>query len=109
MDDVLFVLTFAFALLVLAVPGAARGGDAVVLSLTPARSASFPHDCDWTWDVEQERCWWDRSGTLLVGGDGARTWRGGVRFDFSGLPPGLALVDGSLAVPDLGVCLGLGP
>jgi hypothetical protein len=103
------VFRIALVLLVIALgasaTAASAGGDAVAVELAPERTASFPHDCDWTWDLEQERCWWDRSHSLLLGGDGVRVWRGGVAFDLSALPAGSVALSAWLIVVDDGACL----
>jgi hypothetical protein len=90
---------FLFLALVLLVAAPGARADATAIRLAPVRTASFAHDCDWTWDVDNERCWWDRSRELLVGGDGVRVWRGAVAFDLSGLPLGAVVAGVELTVP----------
>ena len=78
--------------------------DGVPVDLVVA-DVSFPFWCDWGYDWE-ERCWWDDSSRLAVGGDADKVWRAGVRFELSGLPAGASITAATLRLYFDGTCVG---
>jgi hypothetical protein len=81
----------------LALTGAASAGNVKVLTLSPVEDLSMPFWCDWgyAWD---ERCYWDDSDRLGVGGVGDKVWRAGIRFTFDGLPARAGVVAAELSL-----------
>jgi hypothetical protein len=89
---------FVLALvLVLAFAGVARAGDVQVVTVQATEDLSLPFWCDWgyNWD---ERCYWDDSDRLRVGGVDDKVWRAGVRFSLDALPPGAVVVTAELSL-----------
>jgi hypothetical protein len=89
---------FVVALIVaLALAGAARAGDVQVLTLPASEDLSLPFWCDWGYDWD-ERCYWDDSDRLGVGGVDDKVWRAGLRFSLDALPPGARVVTAELSL-----------
>lgn len=74
-------------LVVTALAAAWQARAAERVTLPAAASVSFPFGCDWGYDWDL-RCFRLRGDRILLGGAGDKIWRGGVRFDLRGVPPG---------------------
>jgi hypothetical protein len=79
----------------------------ISFSLKPSVTASFPHDCPWQNDIDNELCWWDRSANVLIGADenGMHTWRPGLKFDLPALPRGFTVTKATLFITDALDCM----
>jgi TGF-beta propeptide len=75
-----------------------------ILRTQAVADVSFPFWCDWGYDWN-ERCWWDDSTRLAVGGDVDKVWRAGVRFALSDLPPGSGVLSATLRLYFDGTCV----
>ena len=91
----MLVLILLAAALVLS--GVARAGDTNVATLRAVEDLSLPFWCDWGYDWD-ERCYWDDSDRLGVGGVSDKVWRGGIRFSLDGLPRRAVVVAAELAL-----------
>lgn len=91
-------------LITLALGGPAVAGDVKVLTLPPVEDLSMPFWCDWgyAWD---ERCYWDDSDRVGVGGVGDKVWRAGIKFSLDGLPPKTGVVAAELSLWYDGTCV----
>jgi hypothetical protein len=99
---------FVLALIVaVTLAGAARAADVQVVTLPATEDLSLPFWCDWgyNWD---ERCWWDDSDRLRVGGVNDKVWRAAVRFSLDALPPGTRVVTAELSLWYDGTCVAPG-
>jgi hypothetical protein len=84
----------------------ASPASAAVFRAPVVADVSFPFWCTWGYDWE-ERCWWDDSAQLAVGGDLDKVWRAGVRFDLSALPADAAVLSAKLRLYFDGTCVGV--
>jgi hypothetical protein len=83
--------------LALALAGVAHAGDVQVATLPATEDLSLPFWCDWGYDWD-ERCYWDDSDRLFVGGVDDKVWRAAVRFSLDALPPGARIVTAELSL-----------
>ena len=84
-----------FAALIFAVP--ANAGELHVAVLSPVEDVSLPFFCDWGYDWD-ERCFWDDSDRLGVGGVGDKVWRSALRFPIDVLPRSAVVVTAELSL-----------
>jgi hypothetical protein len=89
-------LVFVFVL-VLVLAGAARAASVQQVRLSAVEDLSLPFWCDWGYDWD-ERCYWDDSDRLGVGGVDDKVWRAGLRFSLDALPPGAVVVSAELSL-----------
>src|ERR687891_395390 len=87
-----FVLVLALGLV-----GAARAATVHEVTLVTVEDLSLPFWCDWGYDWD-ERCWWDDSDRLGVGGVDDKVWRAGLRFSLDVLPPEAVVVTAELSL-----------
>ena len=91
-------MRLAFVLvLALGLAGAARAATVHEVTLVTVEDLSLPFWCDWGYDWD-ERCWWDDSDRLGVGGVDDKVWRAGLRFSLDALPPEAVVVTAELAL-----------
>lgn len=98
-------MRFVLVLLVsLALVGVARPARLQVATLPATENLSLPFWCDWGygWD---ERCYWDDSDRLGVGGVGDKVWRAGLRFSVDTLPAKAEVVSAQLSLRYDGTCV----
>jgi hypothetical protein len=82
--------------------GAAHASDERLTTLMPTEDLSLPFWCDWGYDWD-ERCYWDDSARLWVGGEADKVWRPALRFP---IPAGVTVVAAELALWYGGECVG---
>jgi hypothetical protein len=97
-----FLVAFAVALLL---AGAARAADVQMVTLTPSEDLSLPFRCDWGYDWD-ERCYWDDSDRVRVGGTTDKVWRAALRFSLDVLPPRALVVTAELWLRYDRTCIG---
>jgi hypothetical protein len=92
--------------LALAFAGVARAAPLEAVTLAPVADESLPFWCDWGYDWD-ERCYWDDSDRLRVGGVENKVWRAGVRFSLDALPADASVVTAELSLWYDGTCVGV--
>lgn len=89
-----FALVLAVAL---ALAGGARAERLKMATLAPIEDLSLPFWCDWGYDWD-ERCYWDDSDRLGIGGVDDKVWRAGIRFSLGALPPKAEVMNAELSL-----------